>query len=319
MLGKVPVNKEKRAGLRSTQEENSVRPFAILMALLTSVLVVSAVACTPDSGGHLAAASPCRPSDSRPSFTLVTYNIHAGVGRDGSRDLKRIAETLHSADVVGLQEVDNGRIRSRFENQVNTLAAMLGHRFWQHFPAEDYWPLGTYGIAATSSLPVVAAGGFDLPVVKGKPIRRLAWISLLVECHPVRVFIIHATRVDDAMTSAQAVQIQAAWRIISREVDVAREPVILLGDFNAHPNAQIIQWLRERMSDVTESQSPQHSVAVPLDYIFLKGGLQVVKVVIKDNGASDHPAVFATLQWTGKPEEGPSLHRDSREVTSALN
>ena len=266
-------------------------------ALFIVLLLVWAVACAPDSGGHIAADGPCRPSRSNPSFTVATYNIHAGVGRDGKRDLNRIAETLKGTAVVGLQEVDNSRVRSGFENQVRSLAAALGHRYWQHFPTEDYWPLGTYGLAAISSLPVVASGVFDLPIVERKPLRRLAWIKFLVDCRPIHAFIIHATRSDDSMASTQAAQIEAAWLLISEKADAAREPVILLGDFNASSSSQVMRWLRERMTDAIETQPPQPSFNAVIDHIFVRGDLEVVEAAIKEGGASDHPAVVATLRW----------------------
>ena len=78
--------------------------FRSRIRTLSAVLFLAAVtACSPDSGGHVVAADPCRPSGSGADVTVATYNIHAGVGRDGTRDLKRIAETLEGADVVGLQ------------------------------------------------------------------------------------------------------------------------------------------------------------------------------------------------------------------------
>jgi endonuclease/exonuclease/phosphatase family metal-dependent hydrolase len=268
-----------------------------LRTLIAMLFLAVVTACSPDSGGHVVATGSCLPSGSAPSITVATYNIHAGAGRDGRRDLRRIAKMLEGADVVGLQEVDNGRVRSGFENQVRSLAAALGHRYWQHFPAEDYWPLGTYGVAAISALPVVASGGFDLPMIEGKPLRRLGWIKFLVDCRPVHAFIIHATRVDDSMASVQAAQIEAAWRIISEQAEVLREPVVLLGDFNADSDSPVMRWLRARMIDVIESQALERSAVVPLDHIFLKGDLEIVRVEVRDSDASDHPAVVATLRW----------------------
>lgn len=268
------------------------------------LLLFGLVSCSPESGSSITGPGACNPTKAQSQVTVATYNIHSGVGRDGKRDLNRIAETLKGTDVVGLQEVDNGRVRSGFENQARLLATALGHRYWQHFPAEDYWPLGTYGVAAISALPVVASGVFDLPIVEKKPLRRLAWIKFLVDCRPIHAFIIHATRVDDSMASAQVAQIEAAWRILSEKANATREPVILLGDFNASSNSQVIRWLRERMTDVIETQPPQPSFNAAIDHIFVIGGIEIVKVAIKDSGASDHPAVVATLRWKENAEEG---------------
>ena len=267
------------------------------MLVVCFLLFLELVSCSPESGGGIAGHVACKPVKAESQVTVATYNIHAGVGRDGKRDLKRIAETLKGADVAGLQEVDNGRIRSGFENQAQSLAAALGHRYWQHFAAEDYWPFGTYGTAASSSLPVVASGIFDLPIVEGKPTRRLAWIKFLADCRSLHVFLVHLTRTDHTGSPARTLQVHAMWQMISDKTKTAGEPVILMGDFNAGLSSQAIQWLRQRMIDVVESHAPQLSALAPLDHIFVTGDLLVRKAEVRDNGASDHPAVVVTFQW----------------------
>jgi endonuclease/exonuclease/phosphatase (EEP) superfamily protein YafD len=99
------------------------------------------------------------------------------------------------------------------------------------------------------------------------------------------------------MASAQAAQSEAAWRILSEKADATGEPVILLGDFNASFNSQVIRWARERMTDIVENRAPQLSATASLDHIFVRGDLTVLNVEVRDSGASDHPAIIATLQW----------------------
>jgi endonuclease/exonuclease/phosphatase family metal-dependent hydrolase len=64
-----------------------------------------------------------------PVLTLLSYNIHSGVGLDGVLDLERIADVIAAtgADVVALQEVDRfRREQSAFEDQPGVLARRLG-------------------------------------------------------------------------------------------------------------------------------------------------------------------------------------------------
>ncbi|WP_455387968.1 endonuclease/exonuclease/phosphatase family protein [Petrachloros mirabilis] len=273
---------------------------------LIALLVISAaVACSPDSGGRVLTTGVCHASGSLAPFTIATYNIHAGVGHDGRRDLERIAETLHGADFVALQEVDNGRVRSGFENQARSLATALGHQYWQHFPAEGYWPFGTYGTAISTSLPIVASQAFELPLVEGRPLRLLAWIRLLIDCRPIHAFVIHATGTHNSTSNSQMVQVEAAWRIILEKVGTTEEPVILLGDFNAGPDSKPIRWLRERLIDVVADRTLELSAASNPDYIFARGNLEILRVEVRDSGASDHPAVMATLRWKKNMEKGP--------------
>ena len=63
------------------------------------------------------------------TLTLLSYNIHSGVGLDGVLDLGRIADVIAAsgADLVALQEVDrHRRAHSQFEDQPGLLAEWLG-------------------------------------------------------------------------------------------------------------------------------------------------------------------------------------------------
>ena len=62
------------------------------------------------------------------TLTLLSYNIHNGVGLDGVLDLDRIADVIAAsgADVVGLQEVD----RHRRERSVARRQRCAAARSW---------------------------------------------------------------------------------------------------------------------------------------------------------------------------------------------
>ena len=60
---------------------------------------------------------------------LVTWNIHGGLGRDGRRDLGRIAALLEDmrSDVAALQEVGDAH-RGNVERELADQASWLGRR-----------------------------------------------------------------------------------------------------------------------------------------------------------------------------------------------
>lgn len=66
------------------------------------------------------------------STTVMSYNIHHGVGIDGQLSLQRIADVIRDsgAEIVGLQEVDRhyGE-RSDFKDQAKELADLLGYHY----------------------------------------------------------------------------------------------------------------------------------------------------------------------------------------------
>ena len=61
-------------------------------------------------------------------FRVVSYNIRAGLGMDGRRSIRRVAEVLAplSPDIVCLQEVDQHAPRSWLANQPKFLSVRLG-------------------------------------------------------------------------------------------------------------------------------------------------------------------------------------------------
>jgi len=263
-------------------------------AVLTCALTL--IGCSPETNGYFSASEPCQPKGTRPPFVVATYNIHGGVGRDGMRDLMRTARTLTGADFVGLQEVDRNRWRSRLTNQAKTIADALGHSYWEHVAAENYGPFGVYGNAASTSLPVVKSGSFDLPTADGNPLRRLTWIKFLVDCRPIQAFVIHVTNTGDPSGVTQWAQVRAALSIMARQLGNPPDRHILMGDFNAGPNSLPIVKLREQFVDALSATAAEISNASRTDYIFVSRDYEVVSAREVNDGSSDHPALLATLR-----------------------
>jgi len=96
---------------------------------------------------------------------ILTYNIHRAIGFDRRFAPERIIEVLrgHNADIVLLQEVDEGAPRSNEVNLAKELADAL------HYP---YFALGhnvtlrkgCYGNATLSRFPIIRERNIDLTV-----------------------------------------------------------------------------------------------------------------------------------------------------------
>jgi endonuclease/exonuclease/phosphatase family metal-dependent hydrolase len=246
-------------------------------------------ACSASSGGEKGPVADCRAAAEPPAFVIATYNIHAGLGRDGRRDLARTAHVVAGAQLVGYQEVDQGRPRSDFANQAARLADLLHHAYWEHFAAERYWPMGGYGTGLSTSLRVVATGSTALPG-DGRAKRRLASVTFLVNCRPVHAFIFHGARSGPAGELAK--QIAAAEAQIDREAPGQTDAVIWMGDFNVPSDDPALAHARARYRDITADRP---DTARGPDHILLRGPLTPVSLDVRDDPASDHPAVLATL------------------------
>jgi len=110
-------------------------------------------------------------------FRFLTWNIHKGIGGiDRRYRPERIVDTLrhYAADIVLLQEVDDGVPRSRFDCQVTMLAEALGMRH-HAYQRNVRLKRGHYGNAILSRFPLADVRDIDLTIRLKK--RRQALIA----------------------------------------------------------------------------------------------------------------------------------------------
>ncbi|MPY89445.1 MAG: metal-dependent hydrolase [Luteitalea sp.] len=193
---------------------------------------------------------------------FVTYNIHHGTGNDDCEppppqtpplpdcgyNLARIAETIDSfdADVVGLQEVDRFWARSALDDQPALLGAALNMQTCfganlDHGPDSHSAMPHQFGTAILSAYPIVDCRNTLLPRPIGEQ-RGLLEALIDVEGTLVRVFTTHL----DTRLESRSEQIPALIELIG----MPPEPVILLGDFNARPEAAEMAPLFDHFDDV---------------------------------------------------------------------
>jgi endonuclease/exonuclease/phosphatase family metal-dependent hydrolase len=106
------------------------------------------------------------------TLRVLTFNIHRAIGVDRRFRPERVVQILqhHGADLVLLQEVDEGVPRSRELNLAKELAQEAGY---PHFALGHNVSLkkGRYGNATLSRFPILRERNIDLSVV-GSWIRR---------------------------------------------------------------------------------------------------------------------------------------------------
>lgn len=103
---------------------------------------------------------------------VLSYNIHKCIGGlDRRYEPSRVADVIRKldTDVVMLQEVDDGVIRSRHDKQVDVLGEELGmpHRTW--YPNVGVRGGGHYGNAILSRYPIIESANIDLTLRFKKP------------------------------------------------------------------------------------------------------------------------------------------------------
>ncbi|MBN2561608.1 MAG: endonuclease/exonuclease/phosphatase family protein [Phycisphaerae bacterium] len=236
------------------------------------------------------------------AFTVATFNIHGGRGRDGFCDLARVAAVVIGADFVGMQEVSRGNLADGFLDQPMILSGLLGHPSFAFFTVVERAPWdggGSFGNAFTSSLPVLAQEAFELPSIGSEGPRGLGWVQALVGGRAVDFFVTHLTLTSDPNSDIQAPQVDAALEIIDAIRHGDSTPCVLMGDFNTYENGVIVSHLLERYNEVVlMADACSEDTADRRDYIFVSRDIEVVTACLVPNTASDHPAVVAVLSTT---------------------
>jgi endonuclease/exonuclease/phosphatase family metal-dependent hydrolase len=162
---------------------------------------------------------------------VITYNIHRAIGVDRRFRPERVARVLdhYGADVVLLQEVDEGAPRSRELNLAKELAEVAGY---PHFALGHNVSLkkGRYGNATLSRFPIVRERNIELSVAQSWIRRGCQHTSISLEGgkRTLEVFNLHLGL--SARERLQQIELLSRSHEFSG-VDEAT-PMLVGGDFN---------------------------------------------------------------------------------------
>lgn len=259
--------------------------------LLLGVIVWAGADRLPANATHITTwqGTPEYHTLSAKSFRVVSFNIHGGKGTDGRRDLDRIAGCIASIrpDFVGLNEVHGSLFGVRF-NQADELGRRLNMAS-QFVPAERRFWQPSFGNGLLSKVATSPVHKLPLPCTQGKKYRIAALTSFKVGGQTVRVLAVHLDRVKDR--DKQMEQIFSLFCGLE-------SPAILMGDLNALPNDPALKfWLETHpeICDVLGKILGAEAPARRIDWILTRG-LTPVDAGFLENGASDHPLVWAELK-----------------------
>ncbi len=195
-------------------------------------------------------------------LTVVSYNIHRGVGLDRRRDLDRIADVIGEVgpDVVGLQEVIREGSGVPEADQAAYLAARL--EMTELIMGETrVHGSGTYGNVVLSRLPVLGSGRCDLSYSMREP-RGCVRVDFDIDGMPLHVFNCHfglALRERREQLGLLGAFIRASGRLAG--------PRVLLGDFNEWHRGPVTRGLRREfsspMTSAIRSRSRRRSSPTP--------------------------------------------------------
>ncbi|WP_327296564.1 endonuclease/exonuclease/phosphatase family protein [Streptomyces sp. NBC_01197] len=269
-----------------------------LTARVAEVLLVSGVLAAtiaPPAQAH----APTRAHTRDVPLRVASYNIHAGAGMDNVFDLDRQEAALRAmhADAIGLEEVDvHWAARSEWRDVAGELAKRLG---MQVYFAPIYSVDGReFGVAVLSKYRILKAVNHEItrlstqdPNPVPAPAPGFGEVELRVKGVPLHVYVTHLDYRADP--SVRVSQVADTRRIMGRD----RNRKVLLGDFNATPDAPELAPLWRDLTDV-EPGAPTFPALKPverIDYVAVSPGVAVRGAEVPDTLASDHRPIVADL------------------------
>ena len=223
-------------------------------------------------------------------LTFMSYNICAGKGMDGKRDLTRAAEVIKrgQAEWVAVQEVDRKTRRSFGADQPAELERMTG--LHATYGKTIDFQGGAYGILLLSKEKPIASK--VVPLLSKFENRAL----LVVEFERLVMCVTHLSL--DAKERLDAIP------LIHDAVKGYTKPVFIAGDWNDCPDSETLKAMRKHFTVLTDEKAPTFPAPDPnqcIDYIAVDNvhapTFKVVsRAVVAEPLASDHRPITLTVR-----------------------
>jgi len=242
---------------------------------------------------------------------LLTWNIHKGIGGvDRHYAPGRIAEVLrhYDADIVLLQEVDDGVPRSGNDRQAELLAEVLG------YPHRAFGPnvrlkAGCYGNATLSRFPIARHSNLGLTFPLKKP--RGALITVLDAQVGRHRYTLHVVNVHLGLSGMERRwQVRRLFRSAALSALDGSSRIVIAGDTNDWSGALGPVLRRSGFQCVTGTGPrasrtfPAWAPVGPLDRVFVRGGLHMTQHYAARmdlaRQASDHLPVIVEFAWASR-------------------
>lgn len=230
-------------------------------------------------------------------ITFMTYNVHFGRGEDDLLNLERIAQNIMigDPDIVGLQEVENGRITSQGIDMVRWLADRLDMYFY-FFPTDN--ELMTNPLL--SKYPIVSGEGYLLPSL----LQKRSFVHVVVQIDAdleIDIYNVHFG-IRSENKSAQVLYLLDTMISID-----SSNPRILMGDLNQRNDTESLLPVHDYFNN-TAIIVPEDDRA-NIDHIFAAGYSEILDYqwITKefmlpdqeniDSWGSDHFPAMVTLAF----------------------
>lgn len=263
------------------------------MPMTGAIPEISALETLPGATGSTAATA-----DGGHRLRLLSYNIQTGIVSERYRhyvlhswkhvlpytnrwtNLDRIAHSLTAFDVVGLQEVDSGSLRTGFINQAKYLADRGRFPFWHHQTNRRLGKLAQHSNGLLSRIAPHELVDHKLPGIKGRGALLVRFGS---RAESLVLIIIHLSLGQRSRARQMA--------YLSELVN-AYPHAILMGDLNCGLQSREMRMLL-RSTDLTPPQDglntfPSWRPRRNIDHILVTSELRVERAYVPEWMFSDH-------------------------------
>ncbi|VAX00363.1 Endonuclease/exonuclease/phosphatase family protein [hydrothermal vent metagenome] len=238
-------------------------------------------------------------SDSKNEINVMSYNVQVGINSARLHhyfthswkhviphsqrivNMNHIANIIQQHDIVGLQEVDAGSLRSNFINLTEYLAERSKFPYWYHQVNRNLGRFAQHSNGMVSRIKPAEIHSLKLPGII--PGRRAIMAKFDTTAEPIVFFILHL-----ALTGRARLN-QLSY--IAERVNDYKHAVVM-GDMNCRPsshemcmlfkNTSLHEPLEENLT--FPSWKPQHNI----DHILVTSELKVTNVQVDTQRFSDH-------------------------------
>jgi len=239
-------------------------------------------------------------------LNLLTYNIQVAMESHNARhyllhswhhllphprrakNLDMIAEIIKPFDVVALQELDVGSIRSRYVNQAEFLANKASFPYVEYHTTRSLGPFARHSKALLSQYPIHNVNHYELP--SKIPGRGITTFCLGQASCPVLIVNVHLS----LGKKARNTQLEYIAGVIAEYAHV-----IVMGDFNLSPHELATSPLAKTGLQIVGEEIiftyPSWRPKKQIDYILLSSSLKLADSGVLNCPNSDHLPLFANV------------------------